>query len=651
MRTPQPLRPPSATASLVLALALTACGAGGPSDAGRAPAADTFAVTDTVITTESAMIGGVTDMNFGPDGRLYLADRMLKQVLSIRPDGGDARTFGREGDGPGEFSTPWSIAAGADRVWVFDMGRGDVQAFSSAGDYRDGYAVGAGSFGRGRTLSPHGSLAYATGGRDSVLVGVVDDAGETVRSFGDPIAPEVPGWNFTSMKARIADGEVPDEFRNDALPVWAPDGSLYVVFYSEPEVRRYGPAGELEWTHPLEDPTLERTLEAFFRSNREERDPTRIVSLLYPRDARAVDGDLWVLLNTLDEDDGVVLAFDGGDGGLRRRMILRGLPGGGPFAVDRRGEHMYVVVGEEAMLVRLDLEEDDVVAAAGVAPARERVGQGPIASDVEREDRVVLVTGSTSGLGREVALRLGAEGAHVIVHGRDRERGLEVVERIERDGPGSARFYRADFGSLADVRELADAILRDYDRLDVLVNNAGIWLRDTDERPLSEDGHELHFQVNYLAGYLLTHLLLPRLEASSPARIVNVASAAQRPIDFDDVMLEEGYSGSRAYAQSKLAQVIFTVDLARALEGAGVTVNALHPATLMNTAMVREAGVRARSTVEEGAEAVMHLIEAPDLGSGGYFDGTRPARANAQAYDEEAGRRLRELSRRLVGLD
>lgn len=265
-------------------------------------------------------------------------------------------------------------------------------------------------------------------------------------------------------------------------------------------------------------------------------------------------------------------------------------------------------------------------------------------------EQVVLVTGSTSGLGREVARRLAATGARVIVHGRNRQRGMALVEEIEREGKGSARFYRADLASLEEVRELARAILRDYDRVDVLVNNAGIWLRNANSRRLSADGHELHFAVNYLSGFLLTHMLLPRLTESAPSRIVNVASLAQAPIDFDDVMLESDYDASRAYAQSKLAQVMFTFDLARELEGSGVTVNALHPATLMDTRMVREAGVQPRTTVDEGADAVMNLITVPDVGTGQYFDGMRPSRANAQAYDEEARDRLGALSRELVGL-
>lgn len=269
---------------------------------------------------------------------------------------------------------------------------------------------------------------------------------------------------------------------------------------------------------------------------------------------------------------------------------------------------------------------------------------------VKPDQQVILVTGSTDGLGREVARRLAAGGAHVIVHGRNVERGRALVAEIEAAGAGSARFIAADLASLDAVRTLAETILSEYERLDVLVNNAGIWLNRSNERQLSADGHELHFAVNYLAGYTLTRLLLPRLIESAPARIINVASGAQRPIEFDDPMLENGYSGGRAYAQSKLAQVLFTVDLARELEGSGVTVAALHPATLMDTPMVREAGVSARSTIDEGADAVMHLITGTDITSGGYYDGLRPARAHAQAYDPEAHAMLRRLSRQLTGV-
>jgi NAD(P)-dependent dehydrogenase (short-subunit alcohol dehydrogenase family) len=261
--------------------------------------------------------------------------------------------------------------------------------------------------------------------------------------------------------------------------------------------------------------------------------------------------------------------------------------------------------------------------------------------------KVVMVTGSTDGLGREVARRAAALGAHVIVHGRNQERGNAVVAEIAKGGKGSAKFYAADFSSLDEVRSLAQAILRDYDRLDVLVNNAGIWL---DERQVSRDGHELQFAVNYLAGFLLTRNLLPRIVASAPSRIVNISSLAQSPIDFSDVMLKRPGRASEGYGQSKAAQVLFTVDLAEELKGNNVTVTAIHPATLMNTTMVREAGVRAQSTIDEGADAVMRQITG-DAQSGRFYDGLNLSRPLAQANDAAARGRLRQLSLQLTGLN
>ena len=210
--------------------------------------------------------------------------------------------------------------------------------------------------------------------------------------------------------------------------------------------------------------------------------------------------------------------------------------------------------------------------------------------------KTVLVTGSTDGVGRYVAKRLAAHRWRVIVHGRDLARGAAVVERITKQG-GEASFLAADLSSLAEVRSLADAVGRDCDGLEALVNNAGIGTSGT-RRELSVDGFELRFAVNYLAGFLLTRLLLPMLASRKSARIVNVASAGQQPIDFSDVMLTRGYSGARAYCQSKLAQILFTFDLARELAERSVTVNCLHPATYMDTTMVRLSGVHPISTVE-----------------------------------------------------
>jgi NAD(P)-dependent dehydrogenase (short-subunit alcohol dehydrogenase family) len=269
------------------------------------------------------------------------------------------------------------------------------------------------------------------------------------------------------------------------------------------------------------------------------------------------------------------------------------------------------------------------------------------------DGKMVLVTGSTDGVGRYVAAKLAADGAKVLIHGRDRDRAKTLADDIRRQGRGEAVFYQADLSSLAGARQLAKAVLADHERLDVFVSNAGIGSRtEGAERRVSADGYELRFAVNYLSGFLLAHLLLPLLKASAPSRIVNVASLGQHPIDFDDVMITRNYSGSRAYAQSKLAQIMFTIDLAHELQGSDVTVNSLHPATYMNTTMVREGGITPISTVEQGGDAILHLVAGDDMAgkTGLFFNGMREAQANPQAYDDAARKRLRTLSLELTGL-
>ncbi len=256
--------------------------------------------------------------------------------------------------------------------------------------------------------------------------------------------------------------------------------------------------------------------------------------------------------------------------------------------------------------------------------------------------RVVLVTGSTGGLGRETARALASVGDHVIIHGRNEDRGNALVAEIVEEGKGSARFYKADFGKMEEVRNLARSILADYDRLDILVNNAGIFNPDQNQRMVSADGYELHFQVNYLAGYILTEMLTPLLEASGASRIINVASG-QAALDFDNLMLETEYSGQQAYFQSKLAQIMMTFALADEFYARGITINAMHPSDLMNTDMVLEAGFEPQNSVETGRDALLHLIN-DDVGTGKFFNVFNEDTVNSQAYDAEAVARLMQIS-------
>lgn len=263
-----------------------------------------------------------------------------------------------------------------------------------------------------------------------------------------------------------------------------------------------------------------------------------------------------------------------------------------------------------------------------------------------------MITGASDGLGRALAETLAAQGHQLIVHGRDERRLAEVAAAT------GGYAVPADLSSLAAVRRLATQVSERYDRLDVLVNNAAVGFGAAGEpRQLSTDGHELRLAVDYLAPYLLTRLLLPLLRPAPsedgtgrPARIVNVASIGQHDVDLDDLMLDRGYDRFVAYRRAKLALIADTFGLAEELAGHGVTVNALHPATLMPTTMVRTAGMDQVESLETGLRATLRLVVDPTLAdvTGQYFDRDRVGRALDQAYDPGFRARLRAVTERLV---
>jgi NAD(P)-dependent dehydrogenase (short-subunit alcohol dehydrogenase family) len=271
------------------------------------------------------------------------------------------------------------------------------------------------------------------------------------------------------------------------------------------------------------------------------------------------------------------------------------------------------------------------------------------------EEQVILVTGSTDGIGKQTAIYLAELGATVLLHGRNREKCMKVRDEIYKlTGNDKLRYYLADFDSFSNVRRVAEEVINQETRLDVLINNAGIGagkLSDK-QRAFSQDGHELRMAVNYLAPFLLTHLLLPVLRVSAPSRIINVASVGQKQFSLDNMMMERNYDPFDAYKQSKLALIMFTLELAHQLKPENITVNCIHPGSLLNTKMVRESMMAGFGSVKSGAESVVHLTTAVELNhvTGRYFDKKRESEPDPQAYDSNFRKKLWKYSEEITML-
>jgi NAD(P)-dependent dehydrogenase (short-subunit alcohol dehydrogenase family) len=264
--------------------------------------------------------------------------------------------------------------------------------------------------------------------------------------------------------------------------------------------------------------------------------------------------------------------------------------------------------------------------------------------------QTILITGATDGIGKLTALQLAKQNAHILIHGRNETKVTNVVNEIKNTtGNKNIEGFVADISSLEEVRKLANDVLEKHDKLDVLINNAGAGFAAP---RYGKDGTETRITVNYLAPFLLTHLLLTALEKAEPSRIVNVSSAGQSSIRFDDIMLEKDFDPVYAYCQSKLALIMFTIDIAEQLKQKKITANSLHPGTYLDTNMVREAGITPWGNPGTGADAEVFLSTSPLLENvtGKYFDVKKETSAHSQAYDAKARKKLWELSMELTGL-
>lgn len=264
-------------------------------------------------------------------------------------------------------------------------------------------------------------------------------------------------------------------------------------------------------------------------------------------------------------------------------------------------------------------------------------------------DKLVLVTGSTDGIGKQTALDLAGMGANVLIHGRDEERCKQTLSALQKaTGRNDYDYFVSDFSSLKNVKKLADELIEKYDKLDVLINNVGVYMKD---RILSDDGYEMTFAVNHLAPFLLTNELIPLIKKSNYARIVNVSSTThhQGDLDFDDLMYEKSYEGYRAYCRSKLANILFTNELSERLKDTHLTANSLHPGAI-NTKLLHAAFNMQGASVKKGAETSVYLASSEKAANitGKYFENKKMTEPSSKAKDKTLQKELWEVSEKLV---
>jgi NAD(P)-dependent dehydrogenase (short-subunit alcohol dehydrogenase family) len=286
-------------------------------------------------------------------------------------------------------------------------------------------------------------------------------------------------------------------------------------------------------------------------------------------------------------------------------------------------------------------------------------GHPPGLNMADMTGRICVITGATRGIGRATAEGLVRLGASVVLICRRQQDGEEVSRELTPSGV-PPEVVVADLSSQSSIRSAAEQIRSRWPRLQVLINNAGVFTR---RRELTVDGMETQFAVNHLAYFLLTNLLLDQLKAGAPSRIINVSSGAHAgaTIEFENLQGERDYHGGEAYARSKLANILFTYELARRLRGTGVTANCLHPGVIATRLLASYMGIPAAGGAlartfgakpEKGAETILYLASSPEVEglSGKYFSHGKPVSSSPESYDETTGRRLWEISERLTGI-
>ncbi len=266
------------------------------------------------------------------------------------------------------------------------------------------------------------------------------------------------------------------------------------------------------------------------------------------------------------------------------------------------------------------------------------------------KDKTILITGSTDGIGKQTALELAKMGATVLLHGRNPAR-LDRVQKEIKKASGNKRIevFIADLSSLKQVRNLAQHVLERHDRLDVLINNAGVY---ENRHGISQDGFEMTFAVNHLAPFLLTMLLLDLIIKSSPGRIINVSSQVHAShMDFGNLQAEKHYSAYETYSLSKLCNVLFTYELAERLTGTGITANCLHPGVI-DTKLLKAGWGMGGSPVTQGSRTSVYLASAPELSAvtGKYFNNRRSTKSSQISYDADTRKRLWRVSEQLTGI-